>query len=134
MSLEDEKKLGVRENRYGLHGDNGYNDIVREQRKKEGLATLSAQSANRQENILNFTQKESSPSKSDQKSEVDLKPVKEEKRKIVNQALGSGSVTTKASKVPGILNVKDEATRQKNEVQKRDANAATVIQKWARGW
>ena len=30
MSLEDEKKVLARDNRYGLQGDNGYSDIVNE--------------------------------------------------------------------------------------------------------
>jgi hypothetical protein len=32
------------------------------------------------------------------------------------------------------LNVKEEAARQQAEVRTREAKAATVIQKWARGW
>jgi hypothetical protein len=41
LQFEDQIKLGTRENRYGLYGDNGYNDIVHEQRKKEGFAFSS---------------------------------------------------------------------------------------------
>ena len=36
LSLEDERKVMARDNRYGLQGDNGYNEIVKEQRRKEG--------------------------------------------------------------------------------------------------
>jgi len=30
LPLEDERKVMARDNRYGLHGDNGYDDIVKE--------------------------------------------------------------------------------------------------------
>jgi len=62
---------------------------------------------------------------------IDLKPVKESKRPIVNQPLGAKKSMTK---VPGVANAKEEAARQKREALKRDELAAIVIQKWARGW
>lgn len=137
LSSLDEQKFGARENRYGLHGDNGYSDMVREQRKREGQASPSL---NESDNIMNFTKKEASPAKSnksDKKSDlsVDLKPVKEEKRKVVNQPLSkkSKSAPTKA-KVPGVVNAKEEAQRQLNEIRDRESKAVTVIQKWYRGW
>ena len=30
LPLEDERKVMARDNRYGLHGDNGFDDIVKE--------------------------------------------------------------------------------------------------------
>jgi predicted hydrolase (HD superfamily) len=39
-----------------------------------------------------------------------------------------------AKKMPGVVNVKQEAQRQKSEVLSKEAAAATVMQKWARGW
>ena len=50
IPLEDELKQ-TRPNRYGLQGDNGYGDIVKAQRAKEGLSEHRSQ----QENILDFT-------------------------------------------------------------------------------
>lgn len=51
LPFEDQSKLGARENRYGLYGDNGYSEMVEDQRRKEGRAFSSQTS----ENILNFT-------------------------------------------------------------------------------
>lgn len=55
LPLQDEQKLGIRQNRYGLEGDNGYSDIVKDQRKKDGLATMSDHNDG---NVLDFTQPE----------------------------------------------------------------------------
>jgi hypothetical protein len=57
--------------------------------------------------------------------------VKEEKRKIVNQPIVDLEVPTK---VPGVINIQDEASRQQAEERKQKTNAAVVMQKWARGW
>jgi hypothetical protein len=134
LSSLDDQKYGARENRFGLLGDNGYSDMVREQRRREGLPSPSL---NESDNVLNFTKKESSPVKSDKKSDisVDLKPVKGEKRKIVNQPLSkkSKSAPPKA-KMPGVVNAKEEAQRQIDETKDRESKAATVMQKWYRGW
>jgi len=35
---------------------------------------------------------------------------------------------------PGMLNLKQEADRQKKELLQAQSKAATVMQKWARGW
>ena len=80
LPLNDEKKFAARENRYGLQGDNGFDAIVNEERRKSGILESSKKQAG--ENILDFTQKSASK-KSDHS--IDLQPVKEEKRKIVNQ-------------------------------------------------
>jgi len=54
---------------------------------------------------------------------MDLQPVRQEKRAIVSQQ------ATKAEKkpVPGIVNVKEEARRQKKEVLSREEEAAVVM-------
>lgn len=57
--------------------------------------------------------------------------MKEEKRKIVNQAVADLEIP---SKVPGVINVQDEAARQQAEEKRRTTEAAVVMQKWARGW
>lgn len=76
IAFEDQMKLGVREDRYGLKGDNGYSDLVEKQKSEKSPE---------KDNILNFTnQKDPSPEKSINMDDYDLKPVKEEKRKIVN--------------------------------------------------
>ena len=36
--------------------------------------------------------------------------------------------------MPGVINIKDEAARQKEAEQARHTKAALVMQKWARGW
>lgn len=105
LSLQDERKLRARENRYGLQGDNGFDEIVKEQRAKEGWPSTSQA---QEETVLDFTQKEASPQKSD--DSYDYQPVKEEKRKIVNLPLTDLDVP---EKVPGIVNIQDEAARQK---------------------
>jgi hypothetical protein len=63
LALGDERKVMARDNRYGLHGDNGYDEIVKAQRIKEGWEAPG--SSNQNENVLDFTQKEGSPQKSD---------------------------------------------------------------------
>lgn len=132
IANEEEWRNGARKNRYGLQGDNGFDEVVQEQRKRDGLSSPAKKDAN----ILDFTQKEASPQKSDKKSEgsLDLKPVKEPKRVVVNQALNKKSQSAPKAKVPGIANAKEEAQRQKDEMLKRDTAAATEIQKWTRGW
>jgi len=72
---------------------------------KEGWE--APESSNQKENVLDFTQKEGSPQKSD--DSYDYQPVKEEKRKIVNQAIADLDLP---SKVPGVINIQDEAARQ----------------------
>jgi hypothetical protein len=125
----------ARENRYGLQGDNGYTQMVDSQKPKDYRGT----SVGKQENILNFTQKEKSPRsksvKSDKKSEgsVDLQPVRQQKRSIVNQ--GAEKLTKKpADTIPGVVNVKGEANRQMQQIRSQEETAAIVMQKWARGW
>ena len=83
LPQQDEKKNQARQNRYGLDGDNGYDKMVDGQR--------GASVGKNKESILNFTQKEKSPRsksvKSDKKSQgdsVDLEPVRQQKRSIVN--------------------------------------------------
>ena len=49
----------------------------------------------------------------------------------MNQAVTNLEVP---SKVPGVVNVQDEAARQQAEEKKRNTEAAVVMQKWARGW
>ena len=36
--------------------------------------------------------------------------------------------------MPGVVNAKEEAQRQQNEIKERESKAVTVIQKWFRGW
>lgn len=75
------QKHGARENRYGLQGDNGYSEAVKEQRKMEDLLAPPEK-----EDILDFTNnKGSSPqSRSELDDSYDKEPVKETKRTIVN--------------------------------------------------
>lgn len=107
--------------------------MVEAQRKKEGLPSRPAY--NTAENVLDFSKKEKSPAKSDKKSEgsVDLQPEKQSKRKIVNQPVKQTHSAPKAH-LPGMLDTKAEAQRQLNEKKKRETQAATVVQKWYRGW
>ena len=55
LPFEAERPLGVRENRYGIDGDNGYSDLVNQQLKKGGM-TLNNRDPTLPENILDFTQ------------------------------------------------------------------------------
>ena len=59
---------------------------------------------------MNFTNERSaSPSKSLDMEDYDLQPVKEEKRKIVNQPVLQQQLSEQS--MPGVIHIKDEATR-----------------------
>ena len=82
----DEKRNQARQNRYGLDGDNGYDQMVESQLPRDGSV------GKQKESILNFTNnKQVSPRSKSVKSEkskadsVDLEPVRQGKRSIVNQ-------------------------------------------------
>ena len=79
LPFEAERPIGVRENRYGIHGDNGYSDLVDKQLKK-GNNTLSNRDPTLPENILDFTQPQPEEKEEEPKSDdsVDIEPVKEE--------------------------------------------------------
>ena len=126
LPIQDQKMLGVRENRYGLQGDNGYNDIVKAQRLRDGIIDKSIGSP---ENILDFTQKPESPGKSEES--LDVMPVKDVPRKIVNQPVDEPEIP---EQVAGMMNVKHEAKRQLTEQEQKELSAVSTIQKWARGW
>ena len=74
LPLEQERLVGVRQNRYGVQGDNGFSDLAAVQAEREGYDL----NMNQKEDILNFQQPESSPVRSDKRSEesYDMKPVK----------------------------------------------------------
>ena len=88
IPYELQQVQGVRENRYGIHGDNGYNEIVEAQRRKDGLDFYNGMS---DDNILDFKQSSPEYQEDDEAQDLDdsydRKPVKEEnnKRKIDNR-------------------------------------------------
>ena len=126
LPLEQERLVGVRQNRYGVHGDNGFSDLAAAQAEKEGFDLKM----NQKENILDFQQPESSPARSDKKSEesYDMKPVKQEnqKRVIVNRPQNEEEGPA-VRPPPGVVNIQEEAARQKAEMDKRRTWAATAI-------
>jgi len=58
LSYKEEKKLGSRQNRYGVDGDNGFGQAVSDQRAREGL--LDSRQA---KGAIEFTQPERSASR-----------------------------------------------------------------------
>lgn len=113
VPYELERVQGVRENRYGIHGDNGYSDIVEAQRQRDGLDFYAEQS---EENILDF--KQASPGfQEDEAAQAlddsyDKQPTKQEKskRKVDNRPAEEQQL---AAPVPGVVNAREAAARQK---------------------
>ena len=70
LPLEDERRISVRQNRYGIHGDNGYDEIA-------GFSKPA-------DSILDFVQQDSQEIEVKSEDSYDKQPVKLEKRKIVN--------------------------------------------------
>lgn len=50
LPLEQERLVGVRQNRYGVEGDNGFSDLAAVQAEREGYDL----NMNQKEDILNF--------------------------------------------------------------------------------
>ena len=86
LAVQDEKKNEVRDDRYGLHGTNEFDEVVQRQRMKDGLTAKSAKSVNEDENVFDISRR-SSPQKSDKKSDesYDYQPVRGERRVVINQ-------------------------------------------------
>lgn len=123
LPLEQERLVGVRPNRYGVNGDNGFSDIAATQAEREGYDLKMSQ----KENILDFEQPEASPDKKSEES-YDMKPVKQsnQKRVVVNRPQNEEDGPA-VKPPPGIVNVQDEAARQRAEMEKRRTWAATAI-------
>ena len=89
IPLEEERRNQVRENRYGIDGDNGYDEIA-------GFT------APPKDPILDFVQHDNQEIEVKSEESLDKQPVKLEKRKIVNQVIDE----PKKFEAPGMLNLK----------------------------
>ena len=130
LSYSDERKVQARKDRYGVNsGTQEFDAIVHEQKIKDGMKPGPPPGGIEVEN-------DGSPSKASDKSvgSVDLKPVKEQKRAIINQQVETSNIIINGNApIPGVLHTQEEIKRQREAEQKRKEMAVRVIQKWGRG-
>ena len=126
---ELERATQARKNRYGVSSDNGFDEMARRQ---AGLAGEDL--PGEQETALNFTN-EAAPSPPKAKAVLPPK-VNKKGRKIINEPVADSAFNPSRGRQPvaGMMNIKEEAHRQKLEEDKRRYKAAVEIQRRARGW
>ena len=102
LSVTQQKEREARDNRYGLHGTNEFDEVVAKQCLKEGIPAKYTKSVSDDGNIMDISRRSGSPSKSDKLDEsYDYQPVRGERR-VVNQEQKDPK---RLNSVPGVMSV-----------------------------